>query len=103
MSLVVAGLFVFAVSCAAGLLVTPRARTVGLRMGLVATPTADRWHQCPTALLGGVAIVLATLVGVGIWTAVSALQGRPGGDRKSTRLNSSHVSISYAVFCLKKK
>src|SRR5699024_12456980 len=28
---------------------------------------------------------------------------RTGGDRKSTRLNSSHVSISYAVFCLKKK
>src|SRR5438067_7174514 len=27
----------------------------------------------------------------------------PGEDRKSTRLNSSHVSISYAVFCLKKK
>src|SRR5699024_12557130 len=26
-----------------------------------------------------------------------------GRDRKSTRLNSSHVSISYAVFCLKKK
>src|SRR5699024_2066983 len=26
-----------------------------------------------------------------------------GPDRKSTRLNSSHVSISYAVFCLKKK
>src|SRR5438477_8196090 len=25
------------------------------------------------------------------------------GDRKSTRLNSSHMSISYAVFCLKKK
>src|SRR6266702_7645061 len=32
--------------------------------------------------------------------------GRPGRrprDRKSTRLNSSHVAISYAVFCLKKK
>src|SRR5207253_8478023 len=33
--------------------------------------------------------------------------GRPGAlslqDRKSTRLNSSHVAISYAVFCLKKK
>src|SRR5689334_24169327 len=27
----------------------------------------------------------------------------PVGDRKSTRLNSSHSSISYAVFCLKKK
>src|SRR5690606_40484233 len=30
------------------------------------------------------------------------LPGR-AGDRKSTRLNSSHVKISYAVFCLKKK
>src|SRR5690606_41841332 len=28
---------------------------------------------------------------------------RPVTDRKSTRLNSSHVKISYAVFCLKKK
>src|SRR5690554_1666418 len=28
---------------------------------------------------------------------------RPPADRKSTRLNSSHVRISYAVFCLKKK
>src|SRR5690625_5427559 len=28
---------------------------------------------------------------------------REEGDRKSTRLNSSHVAISYAVFCLKKK
>src|SRR3989454_5332201 len=27
----------------------------------------------------------------------------PQGDRKSTRLNSSHLVISYAVFCLKKK
>src|SRR5437773_7916150 len=27
----------------------------------------------------------------------------PPGDRKSTRLNSSHITISYAVFCLKKK
>src|SRR3712207_9015286 len=27
----------------------------------------------------------------------------PFGDRKSTRLNSSHANISYAVFCLKKK
>src|SRR5437773_6930419 len=28
---------------------------------------------------------------------------RSGRDRKSTRLNSSHITISYAVFCLKKK
>src|SRR5438874_7604389 len=31
------------------------------------------------------------------------LQQEASGDRKSTRLNSSHVEISYAVFCLKKK
>src|SRR5258705_8254241 len=30
-------------------------------------------------------------------------QERPLRDRKSTRLNSSHLGISYAVFCLKKK
>src|SRR5437899_12974489 len=30
-------------------------------------------------------------------------RGYPCGDRKSTRLNSSHLGISYAVFCLKKK
>src|SRR5690606_42018603 len=30
-----------------------------------------------------------------------ALADLPGQDRKSTRLNSSHVKISYAVFCLK--
>src|SRR5699024_12223099 len=32
-----------------------------------------------------------------------ATEGAQREDRKSTRLNSSHVSISYAVFCLKKK
>src|SRR5256885_7378840 len=31
------------------------------------------------------------------------LRGWPQADRKSTRLNSSHLVISYAVFCLKKK
>src|SRR3712207_7834864 len=31
------------------------------------------------------------------------LELREGQDRKSTRLNSSHANISYAVFCLKKK
>src|SRR2546426_7789628 len=39
--------------------------------------------------------------------AAQVLRGRPqrrhGRDRKSTRLNSSHLVISYAVFCLKKK
>src|SRR3712207_9334431 len=33
----------------------------------------------------------------------SQAEDRRGRDRKSTRLNSSHANISYAVFCLKKK
>src|SRR5258708_27978896 len=40
------------------------------------------------------------------WTrrsVATGLQRRSRGDRKSTRLNSSHQIISYAVFCLKKK
>src|SRR2546427_1785966 len=35
--------------------------------------------------------------------SLEALDRGLGGDRKSTRLNSSHSQISYAVFCLKKK
>src|SRR5437762_12940602 len=36
-------------------------------------------------------------------STAASLQLVEGGDRKSTRLNSSHRCISYAVFCLKKK
>src|SRR3712207_8922465 len=36
-------------------------------------------------------------------TAVAAVAALGLADRKSTRLNSSHANISYAVFCLKKK
>src|SRR5215510_5295087 len=39
---------------------------------------------------------------MGLTLAVPSLTSRQE-DRKSTRLNSSHVAISYAVFCLKKK
>src|SRR5690554_7346271 len=42
----------------------------------------------------GLAMLLALWLAAGAWEA---------GDRKSTRLNSSHVRTSYAVFCLKKK
>src|SRR5437868_8977268 len=53
----------------------------------------------------------ATGPGLNDWSGSSVLrepirdgaEGLGGQDRKSTRLNSSHVSISYAVFCLKKK
>src|SRR5699024_11330592 len=43
---------------------------------------------------------VANLVKETWWTGTSNDDDK---DRKSTRLNSSHVSISYAVFCLKKK
>src|SRR5699024_11754529 len=42
-----------------------------------------------------------TTFGISSYKAISV--ERTALDRKSTRLNSSHVSISYAVFCLKKK
>src|SRR3712207_7587611 len=39
----------------------------------------------------------------GIVAQADRITGKAGEDRKSTRLNSSHANISYAVFCLKKK
>src|SRR3712207_7530696 len=39
----------------------------------------------------------------GGWIQVGLPEAVHVGDRKSTRLNSSHANISYAVFCLKKK
>src|SRR5262245_63707539 len=44
--------------------------------------------------------------GMGILLEMMSIAAAPHGlevDRKSTRLNSSHLGISYAVFCLKKK
>src|SRR5262245_20673663 len=40
---------------------------------------------------------------IAIGFPLGAISGIALGDRKSTRLNSSHLGISYAVFCLKKK
>src|SRR3712207_7482928 len=40
---------------------------------------------------------------VGTFSGPIAADTPPAQDRKSTRLNSSHANISYAVFCLKKK
>src|SRR5207302_5338966 len=42
-------------------------------------------------------------VRVTVEDGILCVSGERKGDRKSTRLNSSHVKISYAVFCLKKK
>src|SRR5690242_21444995 len=59
-----------------------------------------------SALLVGVAQSLSPAPGDGNINVARVIQGIVTGiglDRKSTRLNSSHMSISYAVFCLKKK
>src|SRR5437773_6783271 len=45
----------------------------------------------------------ASHLGQAALDAGSPLVSELAGDRKSTRLNSSHITISYAVFCLKKK
>src|SRR5688572_32553362 len=46
---------------------------------------------------------LGELRGAALEALEQLLHRRHRGDRKSTRLNSSHSQISYAVFCLKKK
>src|SRR5256885_11987796 len=48
------------------------------------------------AWMGGIVTASRATLGRGALPAIA-------GDRKSTRLNSSHLVISYAVFCLKKK
>src|SRR5436190_18063394 len=50
-----------------------------------------------------VAIVLGVSFVVATWVVSDSTAATMAGDRKSTRLNSSHTVISYAVFCLKKK
>src|SRR5437773_6825211 len=60
-----------------------------------------RWVKSGTRML-----TLSTdggLLGAGAALFLSAVPAAGGEDRKSTRLNSSHITISYAVFCLKKK
>src|SRR5699024_12319746 len=64
----------------------------------------------PTVALGPVRFPRRALGGRAPVTAAATVRSDSGAlthrqilDRKSTRLNSSHVSISYAVFCLKKK
>src|SRR5206468_9942635 len=63
--------------------------------GLSNDPTAVATRRCLE--LGGSS---AGCMGKGF---MSGFMNLIGGDRKSTRLNSSHDQISYAVFCLKKK
>ncbi|HEX6973314.1 MAG TPA: hypothetical protein VF147_02870 [Vicinamibacterales bacterium] len=57
-NLLVAVLVSFALAAAA----TPLVRAFARRIGAVAKPKSDRWHKAPTAMLGGVAIYVATMI-----------------------------------------
>src|SRR5256885_4050636 len=55
-----------------------------------------------------ISVIMIAFSIVALWLAARVMKGKDyatlqKGDRKSTRLNSSHLVISYAVFCLKKK
>src|SRR2546426_5957253 len=56
-----------------------------------------------TLTVGRTADFTPTRQGVAVQISDTLVRHVPTLDRKSTRLNSSHLVISYAVFCLKKK
>src|SRR5438034_5340528 len=80
-------------------------RAQALRI-LKTVPLIDGHNDIPDAIRerGGLDSVDFAVSQPKLMTDIPKLRaGAVGGDRKSTRLNSSHTVISYAVFCLKKK
>src|SRR5437879_8237392 len=74
-------------------------RPAGAAVGVV-----DRHAGCRVGDRGDVGLHALGAAGVGLPARLGVVGGAAGAgaDRKSTRLNSSHRCISYAVFCLKK-
>src|SRR5437667_11658920 len=73
---------------------------------MIRRPPRSTLFPYTTLFRSGVDSVLHTDPGVGLGkhSGRDSNQAYPAmRDRKSTRLNSSHITISYAVFCLKKK
>src|SRR5204862_1308500 len=81
---------------------------------LIAAPVRTLPGRAPSGAPGPRPIFVCGMFRSGSTLAEQLIAGHPGvaaggelellpADRKSTRLNSSHVEISYAVFCLKKK
>src|SRR3712207_7316984 len=64
--------------------------------------TGDRARACQVAPSRSKGSRLSPR-GIGVHLAATSTTRAGSEDRKSTRLNSSHANISYAVFCLKKK
>src|SRR5690349_22631844 len=68
-------------------------RVIAAIRSLIDSPPAD----------GGLPVLFLAADDLQVTTWSPGSRPQPVPDRKSTRLNSSHVEISYAVFCLKKK
>src|SRR5690606_41107892 len=77
----------------------PRPRTLSRR----ARGPRNRGSGWPGGVALGTAAAPELRQPTGVPRQAGALRADARGDRKSTRLNSSHVKNSYAVFCLKKK
>src|SRR3712207_7175952 len=75
-------------------------RSVDLQLDRADRPAefraASRFGEVPVLVVDGEPMVQSNAI-------LMHLARTTGRDRKSTRLNSSHANISYAVFCLKKK
>jgi UDP-GlcNAc:undecaprenyl-phosphate GlcNAc-1-phosphate transferase len=84
---------VAALAGAVALLCTPVVRALALRVGLVARPSADRWHQQTTALLGGIAIAVATGIGVLAWFLLGGLGVEVAGSARG-QLAAGAVAVS---------
>src|SRR5699024_12876881 len=77
---------------------------LGNRLGPSAIRAAKGRAGVYPLVVGVTAVATLGLLGLQASSAgLTAQRDVAHADRKSTRLNSSHVSISYAVFCLKKK
>src|SRR5262245_64401254 len=92
---------------------TPRARTVNMKLEVVVIPVSDvdrakcfysdvGW-RLDADFVRGDAFRVVQFTPPGSSCSIHFGTGITSADRKSTRLNSSHLGISYAVFCLKKK
>src|SRR5256886_4450486 len=83
--------------CSSDLFVLIAGGAIGVVIGLLAIPVNAAIVRGPVSLTAKIVLMIAVFgVAVVTWFVLAV-------DRKSTRLNSSHSQISYAVFCLKKK
>src|SRR5439155_6084866 len=89
----------FALAALLSALVAP----TGLAAQSGASPPADTAAKQPDPPPPPVNHLETALAGFKLTGFAAGSYSYSGQDRKSTRLNSSHVAISYAVFCLKKK